>query len=55
MLHKLVNEHFDFLSGASLFTAFDSVMKYKGRFNQESDRKTIENLYFKLVELSSQA
>lgn len=55
MLCKLVDEHFDFISGDSLFKAFDSVMKYKLKFSQESDRKIIENLYFKLVELSSQA
>ena len=55
MLYKLIEEHFDFISGDSLFTAFDTVMKYKGKFNQEADRKLIETLYFKLVELSSQA
>mmetsp|Transcript_1512 Transcript_1512/g.2206 ORF Transcript_1512/g.2206 Transcript_1512/m.2206 type:complete len:82 (-) Transcript_1512:674-919(-) len=55
MLSKLVDEHFDFLSGASLFAAFDTVMKYKQKFSCESDRKLIETLYFKLVELSAQA
>ena len=29
MLCKLVSEHFDFLSGDSLFAAFDSIMKFK--------------------------
>ena len=54
MLCKLVDDQFDFLSGDSLFTAFDSVMKYKARFNSESDRTQIETFYFKLIELSSQ-
>ena len=53
MLCKLVDEHFDFISGSSLFAAFDSVMKFKARFNNESDRAQIETFYFKLVELSS--
>lgn len=55
MLCKLIDEHFDFICGSSLFKAFDSVMKFKDKFNQETDRKQIETLYFKLVELSSQA
>ena len=55
MLCKLVEDHFDFISGNSLFAAFDSVMKFKNRFTSESDRVQIEKLYFKLVELSSQA
>ena len=55
MLCKLIEEHFDFLSGESLFRAFDTVMKFKGKFAQESDRKMIETLQFKIVELSSQA
>lgn len=53
MLCSLIDEHFDFLSGDSLFMAFDSVMKYKAKFNREADRALIETLYFKLVELSS--
>lgn len=55
MLYKLIEEHFDFLSGDSLFVAFDSVMKFKRKFAMEDDRKLIEKLYFKLVELSCQA
>jgi hypothetical protein len=55
MLIVVIEEHFDFLSGESLFRAFDTVMKFKGKFNLESDRKLIETLYFKIVELSSQA
>ncbi len=53
MLYKVVEEHFDFLSGRSLFFAFDTVMKYPNKFADESDRTLIESLYFKLVELSS--
>ena len=53
MLAKVINEHFDFLSGDSLFMAFDTIMKYKGKFSQEEDRILIETLYFKIVELSS--
>jgi len=55
MLSRLVSEHFDFLDGTSLFTAFDSVMKFPMKFKDEGDRKQIETLYFKLVELSCQA
>ena len=55
MLHKLIEEHFDFLSGRSLFFAFDSVMKFSDKFADEANRNLIETLYFKLVELSSQA
>ena len=54
MLFKLIDEHFDFLGGDCLFIAFDSVMKFKKKFEQESDRQLIEKLYFKLVELSCQ-
>ena len=54
MICSLIDEHFDFLSGNSLFMAFDCVMKYKGKFAREEDRALIETLYFKLVELSSQ-
>ena len=32
MLSQLVSEHFDFLSGDSLFVAFDRVMKTPGKF-----------------------
>jgi len=32
MLYKLIDEHFDFLGGDSLFIAFDSVMKFKKKF-----------------------
>ena len=52
MLYKVIDEHFDFLSGDTLFIAFDSVMKFKGKFAHEDNRKLIESLYFKLVELS---
>ena len=55
MLYGVIEEHFDFLSGRSLFFAFDAVMKYPNKFACEADRQLIESLYFKLVELSSQA
>ena len=42
MLFKLIDEHFDFLGGDCLFIAFDSVMKFKKKFELESDRQLIE-------------
>ena len=53
MVLSLIEEHFDFISGDSLFLAFDTVMKCKHRFDVEGDRLNVEKLYFKLVELSS--
>ena len=38
MLYKLIEDHFDFLDGDSLFIAFDSVMKFKKKFAKECDR-----------------
>ena len=46
LLSNLIEEQFDFLTGASLFKAFDTVMKCKKKFEHPADRTQIEKLYF---------
>lgn len=54
MIFDLVNRKFDFFEGAALFNAFDSIVKYKQKFANPTDRINIEKLYSLLMELSSQ-
>ena len=46
MINQLVTEHFDFLSGDSLFFAFDFIMRTSGKFKTQASRALIEKLYF---------